>query len=111
MAAICNARKYGTGVPLNLVGNPMDGKFEIVLSTEVSFQSLLATGLSSINEKYADNRKSKVIVTDKAELIFEEPRMLQLDGEVIQKYKNITVEILPGAVNLITNRSNTNIIN
>lgn len=111
MAAICNARKYGTGVPLNLVGNPMDGKFEIVLSEEVTFQSLVATGLSSLNEKYANNRKGKVIVTDKAELIFEEPRMLQLDGEVIKKYKKISVEILPGAVNLITNKGNTNIIN
>ncbi len=29
MVGICNARKYGTGVPLNISGNPMDGKLKL----------------------------------------------------------------------------------
>lgn len=109
MAAICNARKYGTGVPLNTTGNPMDGKFEIVLVEQIDLQSLIKAGLSTFDDKFYDSQKGKVIVTEKAELIFEEPRLLQLDGEVIQEYKNIGIKILPGAVNLITNRGNKNI--
>ena len=106
MSAICNSRKYGTGVPLNVVGNPMDGKFEIVLNEEINLSSLLKAGLSSFDEKYFDHQSSRVLMTSKAELIYDEPRLLQLDGEVIGKFKTLNVELLAGAVNLITTGRN-----
>lgn len=106
MSAICNSRKYGTGVPLNVVGNPMDGKFEIVLNEAINLSSLLKAGLSSFDDKYYDNQSSRVLMTSKAELIYDEPRLLQLDGEVIGKFKTLKVELLPGAVNLITTGRN-----
>lgn len=110
MAAICNSRKYGTGVPLNVVGNPMDGMFEIVLNEEINASSLLKAGLSAFNDKYFDHQKSKVVSTTYAELTFDKPRLLQLDGEVIDYYKTIKIEMIKGAVNFITNEGNENII-
>jgi len=107
MTAICNARKYGTGVPLNKIGNPMDGKFEIVLLEQIDLPSLVKAGLSKFDEKYMDNQSSQVISTDYAEILFEEPRLLQLDGEVLDYYKEIKVEIIKGAVGLLTTRNNT----
>ena len=109
MAAICNARKYGTGVPLNVIGNPMDGKFEIVLIEKIDAKALLAAGLSAFNDKFYDAQTSTVIQTNKAELIFDQPRLLQLDGEVIQKYERLQVELLKSAVNLITTKDNLNL--
>lgn len=109
MAAICNARKYGTGVPLNIIGNPMDGKFEIVLIEKVDASSLLTAGLAAFDEKFYDSQISKVIQTDKAELLFDKPRMLQLDGEVIKPYDKLKVELLVGAVKFITNNDNLNL--
>lgn len=106
MTAICNARKYGTGVPLNVVGNPMDGLFEIVLIEKVDTASLLAAGLAALHDKFHDSQKSTVIQTHKAEIIFDEPRLLQLDGEVIQKYQRLDIELLQGAVNFITTTKN-----
>ena len=44
MVGVCNSRKYGTGVPLNLSGNPMDGKFEIVIVNHINIS--LAPSLS-----------------------------------------------------------------
>ena len=38
MVGLCNARKYGTGIPLNLKGNPMDGKFEIVVIKNINLK-------------------------------------------------------------------------
>ena len=110
MSAICNARKYGTGVPLNLIGNPMDGKFELVFVEKIDLASLIRSGLSSFNENYFDNQVSTVIQGKKAKLTFDEPLMLQLDGEIIEKYKTIDVELVPGAVKLITTTKNKNII-
>jgi len=44
--------------------------------------------------------------TGKAEILFEEPRLLQLDGEVIGKFQEIRVEIIKGAVLFITHGDN-----
>jgi len=109
MAAICNARKYGTGVLLNDRGNLMDGKFEIVLVEKINISSLLKAGLSAFKDEFFDSQSSQVISTNKAEIIFEEPRLLQLDGEVIGYYKNIKVEVLESAVKFITHRGNTHL--
>ena len=106
MMALCNARKYGTGVPLNATGNPMDGKFEIVLLETLNLASLIQAGLASLNDKYLDNQISKVITTTWARIEFDEPRLLQLDGEVIEPFEVIDVEILKGAAKLITTSRN-----
>jgi diacylglycerol kinase family enzyme len=106
MVAICNARKYGTGVPLNVDGSPMDGKFELVLIHKIDAKSLIKSVLASFDEQFMDTESGKTIVTDSAEIVFDEPRLLQLDGEVIGEFKNIKIEILKGAVRFITHGDN-----
>jgi diacylglycerol kinase family enzyme len=106
MVGICNSRKYGTGVPLNVNGNPMDGTFELVLVTNISSASLLKAGLSKFDDSFFDNQSSKVVATDYAEIEFEEPRLLQLDGEVIGEFDRIKVEMMKGAISLITHGNN-----
>ncbi len=104
MAAICNARKFGTGVPLNLDGNPMDGKFELVLVTRIDTTTLIKSSLSRFDEGLFDSESGRIISTEKAEIEFDKPRLLQLDGEVIGKFKKIHIEIIKGAIRLITHR-------
>lgn len=106
MVGICNSRKYGTGVPLNLSGNPMDGKFEIVVVEKLDSKVLLKAGLSKFDDSFYDNQNGMVISTTEAEIHFEQARLLQLDGEIIGKFKELKIKILPGAVKLITNNSN-----
>lgn len=106
MIGICNARKYGTGVPLNLNGNPMDGIFEIVIVQNIDVHSLIKAGLSKFDERFHDSQNGIVISTDKAEINFEQPRLLQLDGELIGKFSKLNIEILKGAIRLITNYDN-----
>ncbi len=106
MAAICNARKFGTGVPLNRLSNPMDGKFEIVLVTRIDGASLIKAGLARFDEKFLDHESGKVIVTRQAVLEFDQPRLLQLDGEVIGKYRQIKVGIIRHAIKFITQGDN-----
>ncbi len=106
MMAICNSKKYGTGIPLNINGNPMDGIFELVIVEKLDSSSLLKAGLSKFNERYHESQNSIVISTKSAEIHFEKPRLLQLDGEVIGKFSKLKVEILPGAIKFITNKDN-----
>jgi len=106
MLGICNAKKYGTGVPLNNNGNPMDGKFEIVIIEKINMNSLLRAGLSKYDEHFIDTQNNKVISTKNAEIIFNQPRLLQLDGEVIGEFEKLKIGIIPGAVNFITHNEN-----
>ena len=106
MVGICNSRKYGTGVPLNLSGNPMDGAFEIVILKQIDASTLLKAGLSKFNDAFYDSQNGLIISTDKATINFDEPRLLQLDGEIIGEFQQLTVAIMPGAVKLITNKEN-----
>ncbi len=101
MVAICNSRKFGTGIPLTLDGNPMDGKYEIVVLEEININSLLKIGLSKFNERFFDNQLSTILSTKKSEISFDKPRLLQLDGEIIGKFKKLNVRIHPSAVNVI----------
>lgn len=109
MVAICNSRKYGTGIPLNIIGNPMDGKFEIVIIKQIDVHSLIQMGLTAFNEKFYTDQQSEILVTTEADIEFTEPKLLQLDGEVIGNYQNINIKILKGAVQLITTLANKNI--
>jgi len=106
MVGICNSRKYGTGIPLNLNGNPMDGKFEIVIVENISANSLLKAGLSKFDDNFYDSQNGMVISTTEAEINFEKPRLLQLDGEVIGKFSTLKIKILHGAVKFITHNNN-----
>jgi len=111
MVGICNSRKYGTGVPLNNTGNPMDGLFEIVILKNMDLKVLLKAGLSAFNESFIDSQDSMVISAKKAEIIFDKPRILQLDGEVIGEFEKLKVDILKGAVKLITHADNRYLLN
>ncbi|MCG8579328.1 MAG: hypothetical protein MI866_05400 [Bacteroidales bacterium] len=106
MVAICNSRKYGTGVPLNVVSNPMDGRFEIVIIENIDAKSLISAGLAKFDERFYDSQNSQVYSTQHAEIGFKEPRLLQLDGEVIGKFDKITIQVMKGAVKFITHANN-----
>lgn len=106
MVGICNSRKYGTGVPLNLEGNPMDGKFEIVIIKQINANSLLKAGLSKFDESFHDSQNGIMISTNKATITFDQARLFQLDGEIIGKFEQLEIAIMQGAVKLITNKEN-----
>lgn len=104
MLAICNGRTYGTGIPINLKGNPGDGRFELVLIKEINLNALIKAGLSKFDERFFSEEGLEVISTENAEIHLEKDKTLQLDGEIIGKVKELKVEILPAVVSLIVSR-------
>ena len=107
MTGICNARKFGTGIPINKVGNPMDGKFELVMIEKIDALALIKAGLAKFDENFLDHRIATVISTTHATVSFDQPRLLQLDGEVIGKFQELEVEIVPKAIQLVTHNNNS----
>ncbi len=110
MVGICNARKYGTGVPLSVVGGPMDGKFEIVVVEKIDAVELMRAGLSKFDESFHSSQNSYTISTESAKVTFDKPNLLQLDGEVIGKFSELEIKIIKGAVKFITHRDNPYVV-
>lgn len=106
MAAFCNARRFGTGVPLNNVSNPMDGKFEITLLNRLSTSVLIKAGLAKFSESFIDLDDVTILEGTEADVFFEEPQLLQLDGEVIGNFMHINLKVLESAVPFITHGGN-----
>lgn len=105
MLAICNARKFGTGVPINRNGSPFDGKFELVLIDEVNSIKVLRATLSVFDEELIDDLESDIIVCEEATIKFRKKRLLQLDGEVIGEFDRLHLKILKGAIRYISHRN------
>ena len=84
----------------------MDGKFELVVVKKIDAHSLIKSGLSKFDERFHDRQNGIVVSTQKAVISFNQKRLLQLDGEVIGKFDKLNIEILKGAVKLITHCEN-----
>ncbi len=106
MFAICNGRKYGTGIPLNVKGSPHDGKFEIVILKKIDQHTLLNASLSKFDEGLFDPKNLEIIQATNAKISFENFHLLQLDGEVIGDVNEIKVTLLPAEISFITTANN-----
>lgn len=101
MVAICNSGRYGTGVILNKQSDLFDGKFEIVLLKKKGIHTLIDAGLTKINESFYKGSHTRTLSGNHARLYFDQPRILQLDGEIIGTFAELEVELLKGAVRII----------
>lgn len=106
MIGLGNGTKFGTGIPMNTVGNPFDGKFEITIIKEINADMLIRAGLSIIDETFLRESESKVVSSTEVTIYLAPEQMLQLDGEVMGKTSEIKVSIEPKAVPLITTGMN-----
>ncbi len=106
MLAICNARKCGTGIPINLEGDPTNGKFELVLIKALNAKLVVQAGLSALNEVFQNGENLAVFLTNFAKVRFDVARTLQLNGEFIGKFPELQIKILPRAVKLIMTARN-----
>jgi diacylglycerol kinase family enzyme len=102
MAAICNSGRYGTGVILSNQSNLFDGKFEIVLLREKNINTFIDAALTKFNESFYKSEHTRTFSGSHARLYFDEPRLLQLDGEIIGSFAELEVEMLQGAIKIIS---------
>lgn len=100
MLAICNGRRFGTGIPLNTIGKMNDSVFEFVVVKAIDFTDLIKAALSKFDENYTIETL-ETIQAKSATVTLKDPRLLQIDGEVIGKFSKLKVEVLPKALAFI----------
>ena len=96
-----NATKYGTGAVINPLGLIDDGKFELVIIKPFPKIHLLSITWKMFVGRLQTSEFVEVFSCKKAVLQTSKKTTLQIDGEIMGKTKEITVEILPKALNVI----------
>ena len=107
MVAFCNARKYGTEMPITATGNPMDGVFEIAVIEEITMSALFQATLTRwAGFPFEDPEGHRIIKAQEALIRFKKPRLLQVDGEIAGTHHELQIKVVPNAIPLITNANN-----
>ena len=101
LVCACNGRFYGGGFNPSKVARPDDGIIDIYIIKKIGLLTL-----ARLIGKYASGKADELpqyithLRSDNLSIEFEEDNVVNLDGEVIYA-KDISMKLIPGALNLI----------
>lgn len=96
-----NASKYGTGAVINPLGRLDDGKFELVIIKPFPKVHLLSITWKMFIGRLQTSEFVEVLSCKKATVQISRKTTLQVDGEIIGRTKEITVEVLSQSITVI----------
>lgn len=96
-----NASQYGTGAVINPKGILDDGKFELVIIKPFPRIKLLSITWKMFMNKLHTSDYVEIISCDKAHVMSSRKTTLQVDGEVLGKVKEISIESMHKALLVI----------
>lgn len=107
IVAVANTNQFGNGALIAPLAKPDDGMLDICIIRDVNafhaFKDLpkLFTGQLPRSEYY------RFFKAEKVEIVRPEPAPIHVDGEPIEGGKQLNVEILPGALSVVTPKRRT----
>ena len=96
-----NASQYGTGAVINPKGKLNDGKFELVIIKPFPRIKLLSIAWKMFVNKLHTSDYVEIISCNKALVLSSRKTTLQIDGEVIGRVKEISIECMPRALTVM----------
>lgn len=99
-----NATKYGTGAVINPSGKLNDGFFELCIVKPFPKWHILQIAYQMFRNTLKYSEYFEVLRCKKAFIKCSRKTVLQIDGEVIGKIKNINLEILPHVLKVIIDK-------
>lgn len=96
-----NSSKYGTGAIINATGKLDDGRFELVIVKPFPKIKVFLIAWKMFKGTLQTSNYVEVIQCERATVRSKRPTTLQIDGEIIGKFKEINIEILPNALQVM----------
>lgn len=96
-----NASKYGTGAVINPIGKINDGKFELCIVRPFPRLQLFSLAWKMFRGTLQTSEYFEVISCTEARIKHKKGVILQVDGEVIGKVKQIGISIQPSVLKLL----------
>ncbi|PWD98156.1 diacylglycerol/lipid kinase family protein [Marinilabilia rubra] len=103
MVVMLNTHYFGTGAMVNPVGKIDDGKFEIVVIKPYPWYYIFRMFLAFFSGRIHRLRHIRIISCSYAKITVTPPQDLQIDGEPTGEIRNIEIENIPKAVDVIYN--------
>lgn len=102
MIVLANASSYGTGAVINPGSRMDDGTFELVVFKPIPVRDLLSLTLESFLGDIENSPYVEIYKVEEAFISCQEAELLQVDGELKEKNKEVKAKILKGALNVIS---------
>jgi diacylglycerol kinase (ATP) len=103
MVVMTNTHFFGTGAVVNPTGKLDDGKFEIVVIKPYPWHYIFHMVLAFFTGNIHRLRHIRTLSCEKAIISIRPDQDLQVDGEPVGEFKQLEVEVLPSAINIIYN--------
>jgi len=102
MIVMANASSYGTGAVINPGSRMDDGSFELVVFKPIPVKDLISLTLESFLGDITNSPYVEIYRVEKALISCQEEELLQVDGELKGKKKEIKAAIIKGALKVIS---------
>lgn len=96
-----NASKYGTGAVINPIGTIDDGKFELCIVKRFPLLKIFSLAWKMFRGNLQTSEYFEVISCSSAQVNHKKGVVLQVDGEVIGRIRQIEISIKPLALKLL----------
>lgn len=101
MVVFANAKKYGTGAVVNPLGKLGDRKFEVCIFKPYPWYAIFRLTYLFFTGKLNYSPFVKIFSTSKVEVNSNKAEHLQIDGEPIGKFKQVSVEVSPDQLSIL----------
>lgn len=101
LAAIMNGKRYGGGFMISPDSDAQDGQLNVLASGPVSRWQLLGLMAQVLPGRHLNHSKVNYGVGTEAQIRWEQPVFMHLDGDVSGEVEEVRVRVLPGAVKLL----------
>ena len=102
LAAVMNGTRYGGGFLISPQSDAFDGQLNVVLGERVSRPALLALMLKVSRGRHLTDARVKSRSGQHVTVRWQTPLATHLDGDVIAPQRELSVRIVPGAVQLLS---------
>jgi diacylglycerol kinase (ATP) len=102
LVAVMNGTRYGGGFRISPHSDAFDGQLNVVLGGRVSRLSLLGLMLKVLRVTHLSDARVHCRSGSRVSLRWNAPTPAHLDGELIGAQEELSVEVLPGAVQFLS---------
>ncbi|WP_237724913.1 diacylglycerol/lipid kinase family protein [Deinococcus alpinitundrae] len=101
LVAVMNGTRYGGGFLISPASDPFDGQLNVVLGTRLSRPRLLALMAQVLRARHLTDPRVRSGAGQQVTVRWQSAVMTHLDGEVIGPRTELSVRLLPGAVQML----------
>lgn len=101
LSAVMNGTRYGGGFLISPASDARDGKLNVLCSTEVNRTQLIGLMLKVLQGQHLGHQRVRHTTGERAEIRWQQPVHLHLDGDAYGLASEVHARILPGVITLL----------